>query len=59
MTIAAGTQVRQVLPTPVEGVVVERNFNESVGEMQYRIEAAPVGADTPTWWFLESQIEVI
>jgi len=30
-----------------------------VGEMQYRIEAAPVGADTPTWWFLESQIEVI
>lgn len=59
MPIALGATARQIVPAPIEGVVVERNFNESLGEMQYRVESDGGAGNTRSNWFVESQIEAI
>jgi len=59
MTIALGAAARQKVPAPIQGVVVERNFNESLGEMQYRIESDDGNGNVRSNWFAESQLEIV
>ena len=59
MPIALGATARQIVPAPIEGTVVERNFNESVGEMQYRVESSDGAGNIRSNWFTESQIKAI
>lgn len=59
MPIKTGAVVRQILPAPITGVVVERKFNESHEQMEYLVESPDSDGDgaPQTHWFLESQIE--
>lgn len=59
MTIALGATARQIVPAPIQGAVVERNFNESIGEMQYRVESDDGAGNVRSNWFTESQIEAV
>lgn len=59
MAIKTGANVRQIMPKPIEGVVIERRFNDSHDEMEYHVESADADGDgaPDRHWFLESQIE--
>jgi hypothetical protein len=59
MPIALGATVRQIVPAPIEGAVIERNFNESLGEMQYRVESDDGAGNVRSNWFVESQVEAV
>lgn len=60
MAIVKGAPVRQIVEKPIEGVVVERRFNDSHDQMEYLVESPDTDGDgvPQTRWFLESQIEV-
>jgi len=59
MTHKAGATVRQIQPAPVQGVVIERRFNDSHDQMEYHVESPDKDGDgaPDRRWFLESQIE--
>ena len=52
--IPLGATVRQIV-IPIEGIVIERHFNESHSEMEYHIDSGAGEAR----WFLESNITEI
>lgn len=58
MPIKTGATVRQITPAPIEGIVLERRFNDSHDQMEYLIESPDTDGDgvPQTRWFLESQI---
>ena len=56
MTIKTGATVRQIQPAPLQGEVVERNFNEGSDQMQYLVKNADGSVDR---WFLESEINEV
>lgn len=58
MTIKTGAKVRQIQPPPVEGVVIERRFNDSHDQMEYHVESADADGDgsLDRRWFLASQV---
>lgn len=59
MAIKVGAPVRQIVPAPIEGTVLERRFNDSADAMEYLVESPDTDGDgvPQTRWFLESQIE--
>lgn len=59
MAIKTGASVRQIVPAPIEGTVLERKFNDSADQMEYLVESPDSDGDgvPQTRWFLESQIE--
>lgn len=58
MAIKTGATVRQIVPAPIQGVVLDRRFNDSHDKMEYLVESPDTDGDgTPQQrWFLESQI---
>lgn len=58
MAIAKGTQVRQVMPTPVEGVIIAFDVDQNSGELQYLVKWEDADGEH-TRFFKESEIEVI
>lgn len=61
MTIKLGTPVRQIVPAPVVGVVVKKQFVEASDSFQYLVESPDTDGDgqPQTRWFEASQIEAI
>ena len=57
MTHKTGAVVRQILPAPITGVVVERKFSDSHDQVEYLVESPDSDGAPQTHWFLESQIE--
>ena len=59
--IKLGTPVRQIVPAPVEGVVVSKQFVEATDSFQYLVEWPDDDGDgqPQTRWFDQHQIEVI
>lgn len=59
MPIKNGAPVRQILPAPITGKVIERRFNDSHDQMEYHVESPDGDGDgePDRRWFLESQIE--
>lgn len=53
-----GASVRQIVPAPSVGTVVERRLHDGAGEIEYLIEWTDADGNTASRWFLESQIEV-
>lgn len=59
MAIAKGTNVKQVVPAPVVGVVAGYNIDENTGEVQYLVEWTNPDGTTQSRYFSASQIEVV
>ena len=61
MPIKNGAAVRQIMPKPIEGVVIDRKFNDSEDQMEYHIESPDADGDgaKDRRWFLESKIETV
>jgi len=61
MAIKLGSQVRQVMPAPIEGVVIKKQFVEDSDSFQYLIESPDIDGDgqPQTRWFEEHQIKEI
>ena len=61
MTIKLGTAVRQIVPAPVEGIVVKKQFNEASDSFQYLVESPDSDGDgqPQTRWFEAHQIEAV
>lgn len=61
--IKLGTPVRQVMPSPVEGVVVDKKFVAQTDSFQYLVEwpdsPDDADADPQSKWFDEGQIVAI
>lgn len=59
MTIKKGTPVRQIVPAPIIGVVIGKQFNEDTDKFQYLVESPDTDGDgqPQTRWFEEDQIE--
>lgn len=59
MSIKLGTAVRQILPAPIAGTVVKKQFVEATDTFQYLIESPDTDGDgsPQTRWFEEDQIE--
>lgn len=53
-----GAQVRQIVPAPIAGTVVERRLHDEAGQIEYLIEWTDADGNLASRWFLESQIEV-
>lgn len=58
MSMKLGATVRQILPAPVEGVVVSKQFVEASDSFQYLVEWPDTDGDgqPQTRWFDEHQI---
>lgn len=61
MPIKTGAKVRQIMPAPIEGVVIERRLNDSQDEIEYHVESGDADGDgvADRRWFLESQVEEV
>ena len=63
MAIKLETPVRQVMPAPIEGVIVQRRFKENADQMEYLVEWPDDDSDADSApqqrWFLESELAVI
>ena len=59
MAIKLGTSVRQVLPAPIEGQVVSKQFVEATDCFQYLVEWPDTDGDgvPQSKWFNEGEIE--
>lgn len=57
MTIRLGDTVRQVLPAPIQGTVVKKQFNESTDSFEFLVEGTSAEGEPQSGWFAESQIE--
>lgn len=59
MSIKLGVTVRQILPAPVEGIVVSKQFVEATDSFQYLVEWPDTDGDgqPQSRWFDEHQIE--
>ena len=57
--IKLGTAVRQVLPAPVEGVVVSKTFNQAGDHFQFVVEFTDAENVVHQRAFDEGQIEAI
>ncbi|MDP2323525.1 MAG: hypothetical protein Q8N51_05790 [Gammaproteobacteria bacterium] len=59
MSIKLGATVRQIMPAPIVGVVVKKQFVEATDSFQYMVESPDSDGDgvPQTRWFEESQIE--
>lgn len=59
MSIKLGAAVRQIVPAPVVGVVVKKQFVETTDTFQYLVESPDTDGDgaPQTRWFDEDQIE--
>lgn len=53
-----GATVRQIVPAPIVGTVVERRLNDDAGQIEYLVESIDADGNAASRWFLESQIEV-
>lgn len=54
-----GDTVRQIVPAPIQGVVISKQFNEDSDAFQLLVEfQTPDGLPTEAW-FDESAVEVI
>lgn len=53
MAFKKGAKVRQVMPKPIEGTVVQ--YGEHGGGLGYRI----VDANGEDWWFNEEEVEAV
>lgn len=60
MALKTGSEVRQIVKPPIEGVIVQRRFNDSADQMEYLVEWPDDDSDTDLApqqrWFLESEI---
>jgi hypothetical protein len=59
MPIKLGTQVRQIMPAPVQGVVVSKTFNETTDSFQYLVETSAVPEESHVLAFNEGEVEEI
>lgn len=61
MTIKLGMQVSQVLPAPVAGTVIKKQFVESTDTFQYLVETPAIDEEGHplTRWFEEKDIKAI
>ena len=59
MAIKLGTLVRQIVPAPVAGVVISKQFVEATDTFQYLVESPDTDGDgqPQTRWFNEGEIE--
>jgi hypothetical protein len=59
--IKLGTPVRQIVPAPIEGVVVDKQFVKETDTFQYMVASPDSDGDgePQTRWFEEHQIEAI
>lgn len=60
-TIKLGTQVRQIVKPPIEGVVVGKQYNESTDAFQILVSYPDDDGDglPQTRWFRDSELEVV
>lgn len=61
MPIKTGAKVRQIMPAPIEGVVIERRLNDSHDQIEFHVESPDADGDgaPDRRWFLESQLEEV
>jgi hypothetical protein len=61
MPIKLGTSVRQIIPAPIAGTVIQKQFVEATDTFQYLVESLDTDGDgaPQTRWFEASQIEEI
>lgn len=61
MSIKLGATVRQIVPAPVVGVVVKKQFVEATDKFQYLVESPDSDGDgvPQTRWFEDGQIEQV
>lgn len=59
MAIKLGATVRQIVPAPIQGVVVQKQFVEATDSFQFLVEWPDTDGDgqPQSKWFEESQIE--
>lgn len=53
-----GDTVRQIVPAPIEGVVVGKQFNEDSDMFQLLVEFQTLDGSTTQTWFDESAVEI-
>ena len=60
MAIKLGATVRQIVPAPIQGVVVSKQFVEATDSFQFLVEWPDSDGDgqPQSKWFEESQIEL-
>lgn len=59
MSIKLGTLVRQIMPAPVEGVVVSKTFNQAGDHFQFVVEYADADNVVHQRAFDEGQVEAV
>jgi hypothetical protein len=59
MAIKKGDTVRQILPAPITGTVIEKRFLEDSETFQYQVESPDTDGDgqPQTRWFNENEIQ--
>ena len=59
MSIKLGTPVRQIVPAPIAGVVIDKQFIAATDSFQYLVESPDTDGDgqPQTRWFEEDQIQ--
>jgi len=57
MAIKLGDTVRQIVPAPIQGVVIQKQFVEGTDSFQYLVENTDDAGQTHTRWFEASDIE--
>lgn len=59
MSIKLGASVRQIVPAPIQGVVVSKQFVEATDSFQFLVEWPDTDGDgqPQSKWFEENQIE--
>lgn len=57
MPIKLGDSVSQILPAPITGTVVKKQFNESTDQFEFLVEGTSAGGEPQSGWFKESEIE--
>lgn len=60
MSIKLGATVRQIVPAPIQGVVVSKQFVEATDSFQFLVEWPDTDGDgqPQSKWFEENQIEL-
>lgn len=61
MPIKTGATVRQIMPAPIVGTVIERRLNDSHDQVELHVESPDADGDgaPDRRWFLESQVEEV
>lgn len=54
-----GDTVRQVMPAPIQGVVVAKEFDDSIDEFRFLVSFTDAEGSTQERWFSESQVEAV